>query len=58
MRVAREGGEWTLEMVIRAGEESETIRKVCDGEEGRDRMASKHWTMARSSTVKIDAELR
>jgi len=33
-------------MVVRVDRESETIWKVCNGEEERDRMASRHWEMA------------
>ena len=31
-----------LEMVVGVDRQSETIRNVCDREEGRDRMASSH----------------
>ena len=40
--------------VVREDRESETIRNVCDGEDGKDRDSL--WAL--SSTVKIDAELR
>jgi len=46
MLVARGRMEWTLEIMVRVNRESETIRKVFAGEEGRNKMASRHWKMA------------